>query len=1572
MRLASGRMITVTKILVLVIVFLLSHAGRGRCIDISNDPMDTKVQAAPPNIMFVLDNSGSMDWEFMTEESDGKFQADGTTYEYLFDDPGDNNYSSTDSNGTILKNDARGYWKSQWSGYNKIFYNPHSTYKPWPNMGDADTTSPFSNPANDDSGDPHIDLTEEYYSILTTDNQVIVDNDDTGFSKTDEGWTLNNTGDCYGENYYYTNGQSDGTKWAKWTPDLTQPGDYEVFVWWRTYESRHDQVEYIIYHNGVQDTACCYDQRDDGGQWHSLGTYYFSGDGSEYILLNATVAGSSKYSADAIKLFKSDATPASIKNAHYYVLDDLNDNGEYDSEEDIYLVTWEDSDSDGDLDQRLYYKITGAGDTVESGTFIQVAYEDVPDSVKPALYNEDGSFNRFKTDEEDLQNFANWYSYYRRRELTAKAAVANSLINLDWVNVGFYTINSGVRQPVLPINVESDAIIVDNKDSGYEETSGSWHESSASDEYKDSSRYTSDVGGEARWTPYIPEAKQYNVYAWWDYWATRDENALYTIHYDGGTDTVRVNQRENYSQWTLLGTYEFAEGTSGYVTVTRDGSSTGSSTSADAIKFEPVSGGVNVDETNTLLDLLYSIDSDNSTPLRTALLNVGRYYDQDDGDDGNLGDSPYLSADDGGACQQAFTIVMTDGYWNGSDPGVGNTDEDQGSPYADSWSDTLADVAMKFYNDDLADSLDDDMPTNNYDKKKTQHMVTYTVSFGVTGTIDPLDIDGDGEPDDPSYVDDPYFLNPDTPHPDWPDPTTDCWSCPKKIDDLWHAAVNGRGSFFSADDPESLVNSLQELFKNLKSRIASGASVSVNGDELHTNTVVYQSTYVSGKWTGDVVAFPVDPVSGEILKEEDDILWHATEKLQDTDWDTGRRIITYNGMDTGLTFRYSSLTDGQKNALENNSDVVDYIRGKEVSGFRSRDRKLGDIVHSAPLLVVGDGIDNDNDGIVDEEGEEDGTIFTGGNDGMLHAFNAETGMERFAYVPQLVFDHLIDLTEIDYEHRFYVDSTPYAKAIRFCAGDRSDDGIDNDGDGTEDESDENYSDGIDNDHDGEIDEPLEYKTIVVVVGGLGKGGRGYYALDVSDVESVNSSTTESDIAGMVMWEYPPLSNTDYVYAGDQTGDGIDNDGDGITDEEDENYSDGIDNNGDGNIDEPGEKTFNYSDDDMGYSFSSAFIVKSYRSLNPSSTTDHPWIVIFGNGYESVNGHAVLYILDALTGSVIRKIDTGAGGSNGLSSPAVVDVDNDGRADYVYAGDLKGNMWKFDITDSDPDKWGVAFGVDSDENGRVDAADDGDSPEPLFSSPNQPITSAPDVMYHCEADGYMVLFGTGQFLGEPDRGNTDTQSIFGIWDQGIPLGEWNRTTGTLSGFSSETLLEQTMIDERYLDGYYLRTLSDNEADWSLCHNGKDDDEDEQTDEDDECGDHVGWYFDLPLSGERVIKDVMIRDGNLVVITFIPEDSPCSGGGSSIVHEMDACDGSRLSCPQFDINNDGQIDENDMINVDGILVPPTGKEYDGLLHPPVILTMPDKTRELKIFSSSAGTTETLFEKAEELGIFYWRER
>ncbi len=1482
-------------VLFVFLLFLFGVPNTGfSCLDINDEPMETLVQAAPPNIMFVLDNSGSMDWEFMTSENSGLFGGDYYLYpDSAYIDGNDRAYGD----GYELPESGRKKWKSQWAGYNKIFYNPNVTYSPWPGKTDASITQPWSNPNNTDPNDSKFDMDGTYYSIeLAGENEVIVDNNDAGFFlNTPSSWSsTTNSYPHYGTDYYFTSSTNDAVDdWVTWTPALPEAGTYQVHVWWTSNDSRDTSVSYTVSHNDTNDVTCCYNMQQNAGQWNYLGDYAFLANGTEFVRLDPDLAGGSIYSADAVK-FSMPSTTITVTNAHYFRIDDSDGDGEHDAGEAIYLINFVDENGDGTLDSRDYYEFTdNDGDNaLDSGELHYRFGAEIPDRVKASLYDEDGSFSRFATTGEDLQNFANWFSFYRKRELTSKAAVAGAIYNLEWVYVGFYSINEGLRQPVLGIEVEGDSFIIDNQDSRYSE-SGSWSESSASNEYAGGSRYTNDSGDYAIWMPDIPSTEAYKVYVWYDYWETRDTNALYTVHHAGGDSSFRKDQQENYSQWVELGEFTFNEGTTGYVKVTRDGSSTENSTSADAVKFEPVSGVVDVDETDTLLSLLYGMNSSGSTPLRVALKNVGHYYMQGDSDTGGLGESPFAADADGGSCQQAFTIVMTDGFWNGNtSPQVGNQDANtesspyDGDPYADGYSNTLADVAMKFYKTDLCPSLDDNVPTNSCDRANFQHMVTYGVSFGVQGDLDPAGYHA-------------CLLEGVT--PSWPQPVANTTTT---IDDLYHASVNGRGLFFSASDPQELVQSLVDLMTNIDARIASGASVSVNGEELNADTVLYQASYVSDTWVGDVIAYPIDPNTGEILRESDDILWKASDQLQAVE-STDRRIITYdpdpdndpNTVDGAASvFRYASLSSNHQVMLNSDPNIVNFIRGDEVSGFRARNRKLGDMVHSAPMLV----------------GE---TIFAGGNDGMLHAFDAVSGNERFAYIPNLVMDNFYDDAQPDksfhlpgYEHVFFVDRPAVARNKVLL--DTNNDGIE--------------------------------EFVTLLVGGLGKGGKGYYALDITNADAVESGTTESSITSMVQWEFPHAA-----------------------------------------------------DDDMGYSYATPVIVKCNSDLDNNTYLDD-WIVIFGNGYSSTNGNAVLYILRA-DGTLLKKINTGQGGCNGLSSTSVIDVNNDFKADYVYAGDLKGNMWKFEIRDPNVDNWDVAYKDPNSVN------------QPLINIPGQPITSKPDVMRHCEfgsggeyggaegiycylyngedyeesrafIGGYIVVFGTGKYLGESDRSNTDTQSIFGIWDFGDDeddqeyYGTFNKTEWPhFTNMEYTMLLKQELVDTRIINGVSLGTLSDYDVYW-----GAECDEDPNQDPNPSYY-YGGWYFDLPIQGERIIKDLVIRDKNVIYLTFTPNTSPCSGGGNSIITEADACNGGRLDFAQFDTNNDNEIDDDDLIDI-GILdqfgepkpVPPTRKKQPGLIHFPVIVRMPDDEREMKIFSSSAGTTPTLFEKAEKRGIYYWIER
>jgi type IV pilus assembly protein PilY1 len=820
--------------------------------------------------------------------------------------------------------------------------------------------------------------------------------------------------------------------------------------------------------------------------------------------------------------------------------------------------------------------------------------------------------------------------------------------------------------------------------------------------------------------------------------------------------------------------------------------------------------------------------------------------------------------------------VMTDSYWNGGDPlggAIDNADGDNEDLYKDGYYPTLADVAMYYYENDLSTGLDDDLPPSASDTASHQHMVTYTVGFGVSGTLDPTAFDLESGP-----------------YPLWPNPidTSDPDYNKYRIDDLWHAAVNGRGELLSALDAQELASALLSIKLSIEARTGSAAPVSVNGVELYeevdADLFMFQSTYNSNGWTGDVKAYRVVSTTGEIVETPE---WSAAEKL-DAMFLSNRKIATYDpDTPSGIPFQYteitSTLTDTQKAQLNSDWTIAAFLKGdrsneQQYGGtFRNRFSRLGDIVHSSPVF-------------------ENGVLYTGANDGMLHAFRETDGSEIFAYVPNLVFENLYKLADPTYHdnHIFYVDLSPaIERGVELSPG----------------------------------------SADKLLVGGLGGGGEGYYALDITGIDETTSFSIDSDVADRVLWE---LEN----------------------------------------------------DDDLGLSYARPSIVDSNDDdLNASGTG---WIVITGNGYNSVNGHAVLLILDPINGQVLKRIDTGVGACNGLSTPVVIDVNYDDKVDYVYAGDLEGNLWKFDLTDSDYGKWGVAYGTDSNSNGTINDVE-GDDPQPLFQAPDQPITTKPDVMRHPQRHGYMVVFGTGKYLEVSDFGNTSVNTIYGIWDYGDDsddseyLGAFNRDPDTLSNQPEYvTLLEQEYEPSPVSDPnnpYFwtvtvgteevvVRILTSYDPNWETV---ADSDVDQLPNPGSASNTvHAGWYFDLPVTGERVVSDVIIRDGNAIVISFMPPES-CSTGGYSIVHEMDAATGGRLLTPQFDIDADDAIGIGDLINIGTVEAPewvaPTGLRKTGRLHVPAILRM--GSTEMKYFSSSEGTIKTVRERHTRLGVRYWRE-
>lgn len=868
-------------------------------------------------------------------------------------------------------------------------------------------------------------------------------------------------------------------------------------------------------------------------------------------------------------------------------------------------------------------------------------------------------------------------------------------------------------------------------------------------------------------------------------------------------------------------------------------------------------------------DRLYDhpIDS-NGTPLRTAAKYVGEYFKRSD-NRGPWGNTPGTNdASDHLVCRQSYNILTTDGYWNGSNPNVGNSDNTAGPvitgpeqpdyqyqpepPYADSWSNTLADVTMHYWKNDLRPDLSNEVTTNQQDPAFWQHLVTFTVGLGVDGTLDP-----DNDYNDLADGN----LN-------WPQPGDDK---EENIDDLWHAAINSRGQFFSASEPEQFSDSLSAILNNITSRTSSAASVALNSGSVSSDTRIYQARFKSGDWSGQLLAYEID--SDALIASLD---WDASTLIPNPN---KRIIATYDGA-TGKRFRWGQLNATQKALLGNDSNVLSYIRGnasqerRNGGNFRNRNTRLGDIINSTPTYVAKPNANYPNfwgasqpendapySAFVTAQANRQPLIYVGANDGMLHAFDAVTGVEEFAYIPNIIFDKLENLTSPTYNHQYYVDGSPTIFDAFFSDG--------------------------------------SWHT--VLVSGLGAGGQGVFALDVTDPSAF---ATEDGAASKVLWEF---SDAD--------------------------------------------------DRDLGFTFGEVSIIR----LNNGE-----WAALFSGGYnnnddnnldgnnatDSLTGNGVLYLVNIETGALIKKFDTligsaddptGNGRPNGLSTPSAIDTNGDRIVDLIYAGDLFGNVWSIDVSDSDKANWDFSY-------------KSGANPRPLYTACHgnvcngsnvQPITTQIQVVSHPSEKGYLLLFGTGKYFEVGDNSTTGqvTQSFYSIWDKQL---------STLTAFNRSNLLEQKIILEQGEDTDDYRITSNYPIDWSSKQ---------------------GWYLDLynqqggnnANSGERQVSNAIIRNGRVIFVTLVPSDDPCDDGGTGWLMELNYASGSRLSFSPFDLNGDQAFSPDDYINIGDIdgdgeddYVPASGKKSKvGIIARPSIASQAGGQREFKYTSGADGNIEVTVE-------------
>ncbi|GAB2894275.1 pilus assembly protein [Microbulbifer echini] len=627
-----------------------------------------------------------------------------------------------------------------------------------------------------------------------------------------------------------------------------------------------------------------------------------------------------------------------------------------------------------------------------------------------------------------------------------------------------------------------------------------------------------------------------------------------------------------------------------------------------------------------------------------------------------------------------------------------------------------------------------------------------------------------------------------------------------------NAAHLGGGGVYSADNASQLQLTFNKIFKEVQAVTGSSSSVAFNSTVLDSGSAIFAAEFHSGKWNGNLSAWSLDS-SGKLAPSP---TWQAASILDGVaDVDT-RVMLTYKD-NKGVPFTAAEVgtTDSDHtkdltfysyitNAVDDGrvSDRIDFLRGdrsnegNEEGEFRERESRLGDIVNSTPAYVGAP-----NAGWADasfsesesyaafqvEKKNRTPVVYVGANDGFLHGFNAaidvanssNAGGELIAYSPSILLSEVYDeglhpLSSQYYDHKFYVDGTPTVS-------------------------------------DAYIDE--SWKT--VLVGGLNAGGKGYYALNITDPETFSEENAES----IVMWEFSDKDN-----------------------------------------------------ENQGYSFSRPQIGRM---------ANNEWAAIFGNGYNSKTGDAGIFIVyldgsDAST-SKYTYLSTGKGSAsnqNGMSTPAIIDSDLDGIIDRIYAGDLQGNMWAFDVSNTNSSMWSV------EKNSTTGFA------EPLFTAAGEAITAPPLVVRNIkdnESPGLLVSFGTGQYLVDTDTADTDEGGFYAVSDNGT------------YGLVKENLEKRSLVTETLSDGSLRRKIDDKsvEVDWTT---------------------KFGWYIPLQEGdnvngGERVITRPSVQGYVLFFNTMIPSGQVCSAGGSGWLMSVDIWSGVAPEKEVFDGDGSGTIDSDD---------------------------------------------------------------
>jgi len=873
---------------------------------------------------------------------------------------------------------------------------------------------------------------------------------------------------------------------------------------------------------------------------------------------------------------------------------------------------------------------------------------------------------------------------------------------------------------------------------------------------------------------------------------------------------------------------------------------------------------------------LFAMTASGGTPNRSAAKRVGTYFTNRTG---AVDENPYWDRDAGKelVCRQNFHIQMTDGMWNSDDPsspGGNDTTNIPALPDGRSFSTsdresavvwnelgnpavTMADLAFYYWSRDLQAGVTGaslfamqtnrrkvptyitDSSTNLFnvplaansdprdnreiywnavnDPASWPHLLQYMIGFGASGSL---------ANNDATYT---SLRKGDT---KWPAPVVST-DDGRKIDDMWHAALNSRGQFFAASSPSDLIAALTKIINGIVARNTSAVAGSLSSPLLGPAAMAYKAGYDTNDWSGTVTANRVGD-NGSVASVA---LWNGRDLL-DARGGAGnaRTILTSTGIGSGkaAAFRGVDVVNainavdpafGTTSTTPTGADRLEWLRGsqaREGSSFRQRNHLFGAVMNAQVLYVAQPASGyRDNwpaaspEALAAKSGngyakfQKDHarrapTIYVAANDGMLHAFDATTsdtvatavdvspspGRERWAYVPYSSYGRLSNWSALkNFSFKPSVDGTPVSRDVYFSSSGRQ-----------------------------------GWRSILVA--GLRYGGQGVYALDITDSEA-----NEARPSDKVLWEF---NNTSVGGA------------------------------------------------NLGYTFGRP---------NIGRLANGQWVVLIPGGYFPTelavdcskvgnasnpvcNKFSSLFVLDAQSGTLLKEIKTPTAGFNGLNgdvesyglaTPVMGDYEGDQVEDVAFAGDLQGNVWRFDLT-GDSGNWKA---------------------ELFFRSSNpgdRPVTVMPRLFPDPVGGGLMVVFGTGKYLAGNDNvidSTTQQQAVYGIRDSGSagqPV--------VVEGSVATPLVEQTMIERDSVRGLSQRAVP---ARTTPVGNG--------------TGTPIrGWFFKLyatdaathdPVDkGERVVVDAtaLFDTNRAIITTLIPQNNdPCDPAPRGAVMLVNAATG-----------------------------------------------------------------------------------